>query len=84
MNGNKPDQVAPQLVTTRGLLGWDRPGEFGYVPAEVMARGVRICKAVEADLVPVGFHPNAKDESGQTIVGGGFYCASKAAFLLAQ
>jgi hypothetical protein len=84
MNGNKPDQVAPQLVTTRGLLGWDRPGAFGYVPAEAMARGGRICKAVEADLVPVGFHPNAKDESGQAIVGGGFFCASKAAFLQAQ
>jgi hypothetical protein len=84
VRGNKPDSVAPQLVATRGLVGWDRPDAFGHVPAEVMARGVQICKELDAQLVPAGFHPGAKDESGQVIAGGGFFCALKSAFLQAQ
>lgn len=82
--GDQPDPVAPQLVTTRGVLGWDRPSLFGRVPPEAQPRGARVCKALDVNFVAVGFHPDAKDEGGRSIEGGGFFCAIKPNFLRAQ
>lgn len=75
--GGKPAPQPPQLVRSRGVLGWDQPGLFGLVPEAQKARGDAVCEKVRPGFEAVAFHPAALDEVGQKILGGGFFCAPK-------
>lgn len=83
-NGDQPDAIAPRLVASqdrdangRVLLAWDRPGAFGRVPAAQQARGDVACMLADISLEAIAFHPQALDEKGQALPGGGFYCYRK-------
>jgi hypothetical protein len=75
-HGDRPGAVPPMLVRRNNIVGWDAPGAFGAVPSTEEARGDAVCG--RALLMPVlkayGYHPDARDESGRTILGGGFFC----------
>lgn len=79
--GVEPAPEAPQLVRKDGILGWDRPGLFGEVPANLRERGERVCAALDKQGGPsyraVAYHPRAKNELGAQIAGGGFFCVAK-------
>lgn len=68
----------PQLVAGRQGLVWVNVRTFGPVPAEDAARGNQICGAVTttdgSTAVALGYHPAARDQSGEIIEGGGFLC----------
>lgn len=74
---DKPAPTAPKLVRTNGVLGWDQPVLFGAVPAEHKARGDAVCAKAQPGFEAAAYHPAAMDESGQAIVGGGFFCAPR-------
>ncbi len=73
-SGDQPHAVAPRLASVNGILGWDRPAAFGRVPEALVAQGRRTCLAMGPALEAIGFHPDALDEKGQKIRGGGFLC----------
>lgn len=77
VNGDRPSNPAPQLARVDGVLGWDRPGAFGQVPASEKARGDKVCAATSKSLAAIGYHPEAKSEKGTAITGGGFFCAPR-------
>lgn len=66
----------PKLVrtTTDNLLEWDRPSAFGRVPPQLQARGNVVCSILGKDVTALGYNPNAQDQYGKTIPGGGFFC----------
>lgn len=74
-NAGRADPVPPRLVTTNGVLGWDRPGAFGVIDPRDQARGDQICERAQTGTRAYGFHPNAQDAQGKALVGGGFFCA---------
>lgn len=76
-NGDKPAAEAPMLVRTAGVLGWDRPSAFGSVPPSEQARGNALCAKAQAGYEAAAYHPQAKDQMGKPIAGGGFFCAPK-------
>jgi len=73
--GDKPSAQAPMLVKTNGVLGWDQPSLFGAVPKEHKLRGDAVCEKAQPGYEAVAYHPAAKDEKGEPIFGGGFFCA---------
>lgn len=73
--GDKPAAESPQLVRVNGVLGWNQPRLFGAVPNAHKARGDAVCAKAQQGFEAAAFHPDAKDETGQPIVGGGFFCA---------
>lgn len=85
MMGDKPDGVPPKLAATdkkdpetgRALLDWDRPGAFGKVEGDLKAVGDGACMAARVDLEALGYHPDARNEKGESMPGGGFYCYPK-------
>lgn len=85
MMGEKPDATPPKLVQTdkkdpetgRALLDWDRPGAFGKVADELKAVGDGACMAARVDLEALGYHPEARNDKGEVMPGGGFYCYPK-------
>lgn len=76
-HGERPAEQAPRLVRSDGVLGWNEPRLFGAVPPEHKARGDALCVQAQMGYEAVAYHPRAQDETGQAIVGGGFFCAPK-------
>jgi hypothetical protein len=74
-NGDQPDSKPPRLVREKDTVAWDRPAAFGRVPKAEYDRGRTLCQTLGSDFVPIGFHPEAEDEQGKAIAGGGFFCA---------
>lgn len=80
--GAQPDPIPPKLVATdkkdpvtgKELYDWDRPSAFGAVSGDLKAVGDGACMAARVDLEALGYHPEAIDETGKPIQGGGFYC----------
>ncbi len=75
--GDKPAAQSPQLVRSQGVLGWNQPGLFGAVPEAQKTRGDDVCHKVQPGFEAAAYHPTALDEVGQSIAGGGFFCAPK-------
>jgi hypothetical protein len=75
VRGSEPDAKAPRLSVIEGVLGWDRPAAFGRVPADQQARGDAVCERFAPGMKAIAYHPKAEQQNGQTIVGGGFFCA---------
>lgn len=75
--GDRPAAQVPQLVRTRGVLGWNQPGLFGAVPEAYKVRGDAVCNKAQRGHEAAAYHPSALDDAGQAIVGGGFFCAPK-------
>jgi hypothetical protein len=75
--GERPAEQAPRLVRSDGVLGWNEPRLFGAVPAEQQARGNALCAQAQTGFEAAAYHPSAQDETGQAILGGGFFCAPK-------
>lgn len=63
----------PQVVRQGDTLGWDRPGAFGPVPAELRERGNRECAARPPLSRALAYHPAPLDQQGQPMQGG-FLC----------
>lgn len=83
--GEAPADQPPQLVagTERDASGrviyqWDRPSAFGKLDGERKVLGDAACLMGRPDLEALGYHPKAKDEQGQPIQGGGYFCVVKA------
>jgi hypothetical protein len=73
--GANPDPIPPQLVRdATGRVVWDRPSAFGPVPKAFQLAGNKTCATGGNDLIAIGYHPDAKNLSGQRFEGGGFYC----------
>lgn len=73
--GDSYGSTAPKLTRIDNILGWDNPSNFGPVPADKAAAGASTCAMLPGgDYKATGFHPSAKAENGQTLVGGGYYC----------
>lgn len=72
--GDKPSSHAPRLTRLKGIVGWDQPSAFGILPEHSRQAGVIACNAMGQGLTPIGFHPDALDESGRKIRGGGYLC----------
>ena len=58
---------------------WDADSKFKPVPAELQAKGNKICEndrrySKESWTYAVGWHPDARDLNGKRIPGGGFNC----------
>lgn len=73
--GSEPDTQPPRLIVMDGVLGWDRPVAFGAVPADQQARGDMVCARFATDMKAMAYHPQAQQQNGQVIPGGGFFCA---------
>ena len=86
MMGAQPADTPPRLVPTdkkdpatgKLLLDWDQPGAFGKVSGPLKALGDGACMSARVDLEALGYHPKARDEKGETMNGGGFYCYPRA------
>jgi hypothetical protein len=74
-HGERPAGQAPRLVRSDGVLGWNEPRLFGAVPPAQQARGNALCAQAQTGFEAAAYHPSAQDETGQAIVGGGFFCA---------
>jgi hypothetical protein len=79
--GSKYGDPPPQVVflgardaAGKDYLTWDRPWNFGPVPAELQAAGDIGCMRLESSLRAVGYHPRAMNRAGQETPGGGFFC----------
>ena len=67
----------PRLYRATGnqnLLEWDRPEAFGRVPAHLQSRGNVVCSILGKDITAIGYNPNALDQNGKAIPGGGYFC----------
>lgn len=75
--GDQPAPEAPILIRTNGVWGWNQPRLFGAVPVEHKARGDAVCEKAQSGFEAAAYHPNARNEAGKPIAGGGFFCAPK-------
>ena len=66
----------PQVVRQGDSQGWNRPGAFGPIPAELRERGDRECAARPPLTRVLGYHPAPLDLQGQPMKGGGFLCVA--------
>jgi hypothetical protein len=80
--GAKPSDPPPQIayLGARDAKGnehltWENISSFGPVPNELKSAGDQSCKSLGAGLTALGYHPSAKDQTGKSIQGGGFFCA---------
>jgi len=67
----------PRLYRATGnqnQLEWDRPAAFGRVPAHLQSRGNVVCSILGKDITAIGYNPNALDQNGKAIPGGGYFC----------
>jgi len=71
----KPHSLSsrPQLVANGLSLAWDNTSLFGSVPTHLQVEGNNTCRKVGFRSA-IGFHPEALDENGQFIDGGGYLC----------
>ena len=66
----------PRLYRATGnqnQLEWDRPAAFGRVPAHLQSRGNVVCSILGKDITAIGYNPNALDQNGKAIPGGGYF-----------
>jgi hypothetical protein len=80
--GRQPADRAPQLESNTdkklcgdgysGLPLWNDVSLFGPIPTRLEKRAVELCEP--AGMEPWGYHPNAIDQEGRKIPGGGFLC----------
>jgi hypothetical protein len=78
--GSSQGAVPPQLVKGVNGIVWDNPSAFGPVPASVSATGANVCANLNTDqtkYVAIGYHAMAKDLNGDSLPGGGYFCAAK-------
>lgn len=75
-SGSAPDVQPPKLAVIDGVLGWDRPSAFGAVPADQKARGDEVCERFTKGMKAIAYHPQAQQQDGRAIAGGGFFCAA--------
>lgn len=80
--GVKPSDPPPQIAylgaqDAKGneYLTWQNVSSFGVVPDELKSIGNQRCSLLGTNLTALGYHPAAKDQTGKTIQGGGFFCA---------
>ena len=74
---DQPDLQNPPRLYRAGnhnQLEWDRPAAFGRVPPHLQARGNVVCSILGKDVTALGYNPNAIDQNGKTIPGGGYFC----------
>ena len=79
--GETPSDPPPQIVYigARDAKGqeyvtWENVSSFGRVPPALQAVGDLSCMRNGLALRATGFHPKARDTSGKTVAGGGFFC----------
>lgn len=53
--------------------GWDKPSAFGPVPSNLQVIGNALCQQALYQRA-IGYHPTAKDLTGQPLIGGGYLC----------
>jgi hypothetical protein len=80
----EPAADAPQLVPTGArddnnmpIYRWDRPHAFANLTPKQQLMGDAACLTASSDLVAVGYHPQAKNHDGQSMLGGGYLCEKK-------
>ena len=85
MVGDAPAAKPPQLVRLATSWGgdaeviiWDNPLAFGPVPESLQYAADVSCMITRIDLFALGYHPRARDRNGNTLPGGGYFCAPKA------
>jgi hypothetical protein len=67
----------PRLITIDGKAGWDNPGAFGPVPAELQATGDEVCSSLNAGwrtYRATGYHSRAQDVDGNAFPRGAYFC----------
>lgn len=72
--GDRPHPVPPRLTSVNAVVGWDRPSAFGAVPTSLLVPGRQRCQDMGSNLDAIGFHPQAQDDLGRLIPGGGYLC----------
>lgn len=78
--GNSPAVSPPRIINDpeNGMQRiWDHPLAFGPVPNSLGAKGQVTCTALntkDRQYKAIGFHPNAQNFQGQTMVEAGYYC----------
>lgn len=75
---NKEVKVRMWNGSTMRETGWDKPAAFGPVPTNLQATGDALCKQAQYQRA-IGYHPQAKDLTGQPILGGGYLCSGNSA-----
>jgi hypothetical protein len=79
--GSKPSDQRPQLIKMNQqgheFLTWDNQFLFGPVPSSLQSAGDIACMRARVDLYAAGYHPKARDSSGNELKGGGYYCYPK-------
>lgn len=82
MIGATPSDPPPKIsylgardVKGNEYLTWENVSSFGAVPGEIKSTGDQSCMRLGSGLRALGYHPAARDQSGKTIQGGGFFCA---------
>ncbi|WP_295445946.1 hypothetical protein [uncultured Thiodictyon sp.] len=76
------DKVPYMVRCAEHRTCWNAGAKFQPVPAELQAKGDRICqtdKKYSKDTwqYAIGWHPDAKDIDGKKMRGGGFDCGDK-------
>lgn len=77
--GTTYGDIPPRLAPSDRGLHWTNTGAFGPVPPAELDRATAVCAKVPTvggsrAAQPLGYHPQAQDQNGQTIPGGGFFC----------
>ena len=67
----------PRLVLKDNSKTWENAGNFGPVPASLVATGAATCATLNtqnAKYVATGYHSRALDLDGKPFESGGYYC----------
>ena len=76
-----PGAVAPKMLTDAKSdpkeQKWSNAENFGSIPARLNNDASRECGTMGREFIPVGYHPDALDNQGKLITGGGFLCLTK-------
>lgn len=76
--GDKPADIPPQLIrNAEGAVVWSSSQAFGPVPQTLEAKGNAVCATLDKGnqtYRALGYHPDARDLSGNSIPAGGFFC----------
>lgn len=78
--GSQQGATPPQLVKEDNKFGWKNIESFGEVPSDKAALGEQTCaklNTADTQFVATGYHTMAKDQYGNTLPQGGFYCVRK-------
>ena len=67
----------PRLITIDGKAGWDNPGAFGPVPAELQSTANEVGASINTrwrNYRATGYHSRAQDVDGSAFPRGAYYC----------